>query len=53
MSVHKKIQPNRSSRLAGYREHIYECLVLYFLFILTVIKLFNCKSLKQSINLQN
>ena len=28
MSVHNKIQPNRSSRLAGYREHIYECLVL-------------------------
>ena len=23
MSVHKKIQPNRSSRLVGYREHIY------------------------------
>ena len=23
MSVHKKFQPNRSSRLAGYREHIY------------------------------
>ena len=23
MSVHKKIQPNLSSRLAGYREHIY------------------------------
>ena len=22
MSVHKKIQPNRSSGLAGYREHI-------------------------------
>ena len=30
MSVHKKIQPNRSSRLAGYREHIYECLVLLY-----------------------
>ena len=24
MSVHKKFQPNRSSRLADYREHIYE-----------------------------
>ena len=23
MSVHKKCQPNRSSRLAGYRKHIY------------------------------
>ena len=30
MSVHKKNQPNRSSRLAGYREHIYECLVLWY-----------------------
>ena len=30
MSVHKKIQPNRSSRLAGYREHIYERLVLLY-----------------------
>ena len=30
MSVHKKFQPNRSSRLAGYREHIYECLVLLY-----------------------
>ena len=29
LSVHNKFQPNRSSRLAGYREHIYECLVLY------------------------
>ena len=29
LSVQKKFQPNRSSRLAGYREHIYECLVLY------------------------
>ena len=28
MSVQKKFQPIRSSRLAGYREHIYECLVL-------------------------
>ena len=28
--VHKKVQPNRSSRLAGYREHIYECLVLLY-----------------------
>ena len=23
MSAHKKIQPNRSSRLAGYTQHIY------------------------------
>ena len=30
LSVHKKFQPNRSSRLAGYREHIYECLVLLY-----------------------
>ena len=30
MSVHKKFQPNRSSRLAGYREHIYDCLVLLY-----------------------
>ena len=30
MSVHKKFQPNRSSRLAGYREHLYECLVLLY-----------------------
>ena len=28
MSVHKKIQPIWSSRLAGQREHIHECLVL-------------------------
>ena len=30
LSVHKKFQLNRSSRLAGYREHIYECLVLLY-----------------------
>ena len=30
LSVHKKFQPNRCSRLAGYREHIYECLVLLY-----------------------
>ena len=30
MSVHKKFQPIRSSRLAGYREHIYKCLVLSY-----------------------
>ena len=30
LSVHNKFQPNRSSRLAGYREHIYECLVLLY-----------------------
>ena len=29
-SVHKKFQPNRSSRLAGYREHINDCLVLLY-----------------------
>ena len=34
LSVQKKIQPNRSSRLAGYRLHIYKCLVLlYRLFV--------------------
>ena len=33
LSVHKKFQPNRSSRLAGYREHIYECLVLLYRFV--------------------
>ena len=33
MSVSKKIQPNRSSRLAGYTQHLYECLVkLYRLY---------------------
>ena len=30
MSVHNKFQPNRSSRLAGYTQHIYECLVLLY-----------------------
>ena len=30
LSVQKKFQPNRSSRLAGYREHIYECFVLLY-----------------------
>ena len=32
MIVHKKIQPNRSSRLAGYTQHIYiyEYLVLLY-----------------------
>ena len=30
MIVHKQFQPIRSSRLAGYREHIYECLVLLY-----------------------
>ena len=28
MSVHTLFQPIRSRRLAGQREHIYECLVL-------------------------
>ena len=27
MSVHKNFEPNRSSRLAGYTQHKYECLV--------------------------
>jgi len=30
MSVHKKIQPNRSSHLAGYRQHIYIYDVLFY-----------------------
>ncbi len=30
MSVHKKFQPIWFSRLAGYREHVYKCLVLLF-----------------------
>ena len=30
MSVHKKCQPNRSSHSAGYKEHIYDCLVLLY-----------------------
>ena len=33
MSVHKKCRPIRSSRLAGQREHIYECLVLLYRFM--------------------
>ena len=32
LSVHKKFQPNRSSRFVGYREQIYECLVLLYRF---------------------
>ena len=32
MSVHKKCQPVRSSCLAGYWEHVYECLVLFHRF---------------------
>ena len=38
MSVHKKIQPNRSSRLAGYMQHIYiynRLVLLYRLFKIT------------------
>ena len=27
----KKIRPNRSSRLAGYTQHIFKCLVLLFI----------------------
>ena len=34
MSVHKKSQPNRSSRLAGNTQHRYECLVLIYMIIL-------------------
>ena len=37
LSVHTKFQPNRSSRLAGYREHIYECLVYYIDIFQTII----------------
>ena len=40
MSVHKKFQPNRSSRLAGYREHIYDCLVLLYRFLRKTFVLF-------------
>ena len=29
MSVHKKVQPNRSSRLAGYRQHKYIYIYIY------------------------
>ena len=29
-SVHKKCQPNRFCRLAGFTQHIYECLVLLY-----------------------
>ena len=29
MSVHQKFQPIRSSRMAGYTLHIYECLAEY------------------------
>jgi len=31
MSVHKKFQPNRSSRLAGYTQHIYMNVLLYYI----------------------
>ena len=31
MSVHKKIQPIRSSRLAGYRQHIYMNVLFYYI----------------------
>ena len=30
MSVHKKCRSIRYSRLAGFREHTYECLVLFY-----------------------
>ena len=31
MSVHKKFQPNQSSRLAGYTQHIYTNVVFYYI----------------------
>ena len=31
LSVHKKFQPNRSSRLAGYRQHIYSNVLFYYI----------------------
>ena len=31
MSVHKKFQPNRSSRLAGYTQHIFKCFIIVLL----------------------
>ena len=31
MSVYKKFQPNRSSRLAGYTQHIYMNVLLYYI----------------------
>ena len=37
MSVHKKCKPIRSSRLAAYREHIYECLVLLYRYIICIL----------------
>jgi len=37
LSVHKTFQPNRSSRLAGYTQHIYECLVLLYRLFSSVI----------------
>ena len=30
MSIHKRIQPIRSSRLVGQREHTHECLALLY-----------------------
>ena len=45
LSVHKKIQPNRSSRLAGYREHIYECLVLFYRYICVIVELLYLKKM--------
>ena len=30
INVHTKIQPNRSSRLAGYTQHIFKCLVSFY-----------------------
>jgi len=41
VSVHKKFKPNRSSRLACYTQHIYECLVLlYSLLISSVYRIY-------------
>ena len=42
MSVHKKIQPNRSSRLAGYTQHIYIYMNVLFYYIdyLSILYLF-------------
>ena len=34
MSVHKKIQPNWSSHLACYMQHIYACLILLLYIVL-------------------
>ena len=39
MSVHTKIQPNRSSCLAGYAQHIYDMnVVFYYIYIIINVK---------------